>query len=167
MIFPVLLPLLLAACATQAERPSAGATFIVVRHAEKVADASNDPPLTEKGQARAEALAASLSDERLQAIYSTALRRTQQTADPSARAHRLQVITYDAKAAAAQFATQLKEAHPDGTVLVVGHSNTVPGIAGALCGCTVPPMDETEYDRRMAIRIAPDGAARLTITRDP
>lgn len=116
---------------------------------------------------RADALAASLASEPLKAAYATAFRRTQQTAAPAARAHALQVVTYDAKQPALQFATQLKQSHRTGTVLVVGHSNTVPDIAAALCTCDVPSMDDTEYDRRMTIRVAPAGVARLTITRDP
>ncbi len=151
----------------QPRRNTAGTTFIVVRHAEKVLDDSKDPPLTPAGLARAEALAASLADAPLQAVYATALRRTQQTATPTARAHQLQIVTYDAKEPATQFAAQLKQRHATGTVLVVGHSNTVPDIAAALCACDAAPMDDTEYDRRMTIHIATNGAARLTIARDP
>ncbi|MDQ3228626.1 MAG: histidine phosphatase family protein [Pseudomonadota bacterium] len=167
IMFLLLLPALLAGCATQPPQSTAGATFIVIRHAEKVLGDSKDPPLTATGQARAEALVASLSREPLEAAYATAFRRTQQTATPSARSHQLPIITYDAKLPATQFAEQLKQAHTTGTVLVVGHSNTVPDIAAALCVCTVPRMDDTEYDRRMIIHVAPNGAPRLTITRDP
>jgi len=123
--------------------------------------------LTNAGNARAEGLAASLADEPLHAVYATAFQRTQQTAAPTARNHALQIITYDAKQLAAQFVAQIKRTHRTGTVLVVGHSNTVPDIAAALCECDVPPMEDTEYDRRMTIRIAADGAAQLAIARDP
>lgn len=173
MTFPprILIPLLLAACVMSCStqpRPSAtDTTFLVVRHAEKVLDDSADPALTDTGQKRAEALAGSLTHQPLTAVYATAFRRTQQTAVPAARAHGLQVITYDAKQPAAHFVAQLRHAHRAGMVLVVGHSNTVPAIASALCACDVPPMDDTEYNRRMTIRIAPDGTARLAIARDP
>jgi len=162
----LLLVCLLAACMPHPRQPAADSTFIVVRHAEKATDDPRDPALTETGRARADALAASLAHAPLVAAYATAFRRTQQTAAPSARAHGLAVNSYDARAPAADFAAQLKRTHPAGTVLVVGHSNTVPDIAAALCSCEVPRMDDTEYDRRMTIRIAPNGAANLAITRD-
>ena len=163
----LLLLVLLAGCITQPPQIAAGTTFIVVRHAEKVPDNSSDPRLSATGEARAKALAASLAGEPLQAVYATAFRRTQLTAAPTAQAHALQVITYDAKQSATQLATQLKQAHPTGAVLVVGHSNSAPDIAAALCACDVPRMQETEYGRRMTIRIAADGSAHLMTTRDP
>jgi hypothetical protein len=56
--------------------------------------------------------------------------------------------------------------HPTETVLVVGHSNTAPGIAAALCRCSVTPMAETEFDRVMRVRFGADGASRLSVERD-
>ncbi len=167
LLLSLLLAELLTSCATSSEQATVGATFILVRHAEKVPDNSRDPPLTAAGHTRSGALAASLGDDPLRAVYATAFRRTQQTAAPTAQIHALKVMTYDAKQSASQFAAQLKQAHPTGTVLVVGHSNTVPDIAAALCGCDVPRMEETEYGRRMTIRMAPDGEVRLTIAHDP
>lgn len=147
---------LLAACASW---PGAddSTDFVIVRHAEKVLDGSDDPPLTAAGEARAQALAHWLADAELVAVYSSDTRRTRQTAAPTAQAHGLPVITYDAKLPATTLAERLRSAHPAGTVLVVGHSNTAPGIAAALCGCDVAPMDEDEYDRRMTVHIDGDG----------
>ena len=51
------------------------------------------------------------------------------------------------------------------SVLVVGHSNTVPGIAAALCQCTVSPMEDTEYDRWIRIQVDANGNATLQETR--
>ena len=151
---------LLGACASW---PGAGdaSDFVIVRHAEKVPDGSDDPPLTAAGEARAQALAHWLADADLVAVYSSDTRRTRQTAEPTARVHGLPVITYDAGQPAAALAARLRRAHPAGTVLVVGHSNTAPGIASALCGCEVDPMDESEYDRRMTVHIEADGDVTL------
>ena len=135
----LLLVFVLSACATRAQQP-AEVTFIVVRHAEKVDDGSKDPPLSEAGLARAQAVAAALRDAPLRGVYATAYQRTQQTAAPAAHAHSLPVVTYDAKLAPTDFAAQLRREHTTGTVLVVGHSNTVPGIAAAVCECTVSSM---------------------------
>lgn len=142
---------LLAGCSHIASKPAATATFVVVRHAEKTNDDPRDPSLAAEGLARAERLADSLRNEPLAAVYATTYRRTQQTALPSARAHGLAVTTYDAALPAAEFAAQLRRSHPVGTVLVVGHSNTAPAIAAALCQCEVAPMDDHDYGRRLVI----------------
>jgi broad specificity phosphatase PhoE len=156
----LLLVLVTGGCATRTQQPS-GVTFVVVRHAEKADDGSKDPPLTDAGLARAQALGHALRDAPLRAVYATAYRRTQQTAAPSARMRALPVVTYDAKLAASDFVTQLRRDHAAGTVLVVGHSNTVPGIAATLCQCTVPAMDDNEYDRWISIHVDGNGSATL------
>lgn len=150
--FPTALLLLITGCSHIASEPAALATFVVVRHAEKAIDDPRDPSLAPAGQARAERLADSLRNEPLAAVYATAYRRTQQTATPSARTHALAVTTYDAKQPAAEFAQQLRRAHHAGTVLVVGHSNTAPAIAAALCQCEIAPMGDNDYDRRLIVR---------------
>src|SRR5687768_7362031 len=126
-----LLVILLAGCATPSQPATSTVTFVVVRHAEKVGDGSRDPPLTVAGIARARGLAAALHDEPVAAIYATPYLRTRQTAAPTATDHRLAVIPYPADQPAAVLAAQLRSRHNTGTVLVVGHSNTVPGIVAA------------------------------------
>ena len=143
----------------------ASMTFVIVRHAEKVADGSKDPPLTEAGRARAQALAQRLSSVPVIAVYTTPLQRTRQTATPTAQEHGLPLITYDAKLPAADFATRLRQRHAGQTVLVVGHSNTVPDIASALCSCEVAPMSEAEYDRLMTVRVDGSGRASFEVGR--
>jgi broad specificity phosphatase PhoE len=157
----LLLILSLAGCANASPAPEGSATFVVVRHAEKANDGSKDPPLAAAGQVRAQALATSLRDAPLKGVYATAYQRTQMTASPSAQAHGLTVTTYEAKQPAAEFAAKLREQYHAGTILVVGHSNTVPEIAAALCNCMVAPMDENEYDRRMVIHTAANGHMTL------
>lgn len=151
------LSVLLAACASAPPTPTPGASFVIVRHAEKANDDPRDPSLSEAGHARAQRLAAALKNQPVRAVYATAYRRTQQTGEPTAQSHRLQVVTYDAKQPAADFAAALRREHAAGTVLVVAHSNTAPDIAAALCQCTVAPMAETEFDRRMRIDFDRDG----------
>ena len=60
--------MLLAACASRLPVAADTATFIVVRHAEKV-DASHDPDLSAAGHARARALAERLGELPLAAAY--------------------------------------------------------------------------------------------------
>ncbi|MDQ3288478.1 MAG: histidine phosphatase family protein [Pseudomonadota bacterium] len=149
----------LTACASFREPPAL--TFVVVRHAEKATDDPRDPSLTAAGEARAQRIAESLESAPVVAVYSTAYRRTQQTAAPTAQAHAVPVTTYDTQASAEIFAALLRKNHRDGHVLVVAHSNTAPAIASALCACDVEPMPETEYDRRMTVHVPPEGPVIL------
>lgn len=156
----------LAACTTTPSRDAAEPlTFVVVRHAEKATDDPDNPSLSAAGQARAAALATRLRDTPLVAAYATEFRRTQQTAQPTADAHSRAVTAYYARGPADEVATQWKQAHRTGTVLVVGHSNTVPELVAALCGCATQPMDDTEYDRISLVRIGADGRATLDVQR--
>lgn len=156
--------MLLSACASVPQ--SAGVSFVIVRHAEKSNDDPRDPSLSEIGRARAQRLADALGKESVRAVYATAYRRTQQTGEPTARTHDLQVIGYDSRQPASEFAATLRREYLTGTVLVVGHSNTAPDIAAALCQCTVAPMAETEFDRRMRVDIDRDGHATYRPSRD-
>lgn len=156
--------MLLAACASRPPVAADVATFIVVRHAEKV-DASRDPALGAAGHARARALAQRLDGTPLVAAYATEFKRTGQTLAPTVQARGLATTAYAASEPAAEFAARLRAAHPRGTVLVAGHSNTVPGIVAALCGCIVAPMPDHEYDRLSIIHVAADGPPRLAVER--
>jgi phosphohistidine phosphatase SixA len=158
--------MLLTACMPTRPAPT-GVEFVIVRHAEKSSDDPRDPTLSEAGLARAHRLAASLQKQPLAAAYATAYRRTQQTAAPAASDHGLTVTTYDAALDAKDLASTLKQRHASGTVLVVGHSNTVPAIAAALCACVVAPLRDDEFDRRLQVRIDASGHATLIDTRTP
>jgi broad specificity phosphatase PhoE len=153
-----------AACGTRLAA-SDTATFILVRHAEKASAPSKDPPLTEVGRQRAQRLADALQGTRLDAVYSSPYQRTRLTAEAVAKAQGLPVVAYVPDDAAA-FATRLRADHPRGTVLVVGHSNTLPPLARALCGCNVADMDERIYGIRYTIRFDAGGRATLAESRD-
>ena len=136
-------------------------TFIIVRHAEKGTDDKKDPPLSDIGLLRAERLAARLADEPLVASYATDYRRTRQTAAPAAEAHGIMVTVYDAQLPATALVSQLRKAHMHGTVLLVGHSNTVPEIVAALSGTVVPAMADDEFDRLYRIDLKANGETTL------
>lgn len=159
-LFAFLCLLLPTACVATQPREAAVA-FVVVRHAEKAADDARDPSLSQAGRERAQALARVLRDEPVVAVYATEYRRTRETAQPTADAHDLTVAAYDADLPATALTTQLRRDHASGTVVVVGHSNTVPDIVAALCGCAVPPLAETDYGDLYRITHAADGTARL------
>lgn len=155
--------LVLGACASapSAIADASAPTFVVVRHAEKGQDDPRDPSLNESGRVRAQALAKALSDAPLIAVYATAYKRTQQTALPAAMAHRLQLTTYDAAQEPDDFAAALRRDHTRGTILIVGHSNTVPQIVAALCACTVAALGDDDYGNFYWVGIDTDGNATL------
>ena len=107
-------------------------TIILVRHAEKVNDGSADPPLTPAGAARADELAYILKHIRLDAIYSTPYVRTKQTVLPTAREKGLEVRIYEPDEK--NFLKEVLLRFSGGTVLIVGHSNTIPKLANELAG---------------------------------
>ena len=63
---------------------------------------------------------------------------------------------------AAALTAQLRRDHVSGTVLVVGHSNTVPDIVSALCGCAVSPLAESDYGDLYRLTITAGGTPQLT-----
>ena len=162
--------LLLAACTSipSTSLDNTNTEYVIVRHAEKSTDDARDPSLSEAGYVRAQDLARLLVDSPISAAYATKYQRTQQTAAPTADAHGLSISTYDAMLPAAQLATQLRTSHANGgTVLVVGHSNTVPDIAATLSGQETDAMPESECDRLYRVRIDNEGKASLVTERYP
>jgi broad specificity phosphatase PhoE len=139
---------------------------IVVRHAER-APGSGDPPISEIGRARAAALADLLKSANVAAIITTQLQRTKQTAEPLATALGITgtvVNTSDIARHAADVAAAARQ-HSGKTVLVVGHSNTVPAIVAALGGPKFPDLCEPEYDAVFTVIIDGAGTARVIKSR--
>jgi len=56
----------------------------------------------------------------------------------------------------------VRERHAGETVLVVGHSNSVPAIIAALGGPKLPELCDAEYSRLFVLVIDGSGPARLT-----
>jgi broad specificity phosphatase PhoE len=139
-------------------------TVILVRHAEKVDD-SADPALSEAGNARARALADALADAGVTAILTTQFERTRMTAAPLGERLGIvpAIVTAAGRAHAAEVAARVRE-HADGTVVVVGHSNTVGAIIRALGGPDVGDIADAEYDNLFVLTIEAD-EARLIRTR--
>jgi len=139
---------------------SAPTMVIVVRHAEKGTTPASDPPLTEAGTTRAKALAAALTDANLQAVITTQLLRTKDTARPTADARGLTMETVQVSGAVADHAKAVAEAvrkHAGQTILVVGHSNTVTQIIAALGGPKMPDLCDSQYSNLYTLVL--DGAS--------
>ena len=141
--------------------PSGTTTVVVVRHAEKAAEPANDPPLTAAGQARAEALVDAVRGMPVRAVVSTNFARTRSTAAPLAERLALTPELVDARSPdhARQVAAGVLARHRGETVVVVGHSNTVPDIVAALGAPKPAPICDAEYDNLFVVRVPANGAA--------
>lgn len=133
-------------------------SFYVVRHAERADDGSEDPPLTAEGQQRAQRLAQMLGNAHGVAVYATQFQRTQSTARQTAQVWGVPVTTYDGQSDAASLTQSIKGAHPEGTILIVGHSDTVPDIVADLCNCDVDPIDDSDFGNLFHVDIGRDGS---------
>jgi broad specificity phosphatase PhoE len=146
------------AAALLAAGPAFAGVAIVVRHAEKV-DESADPPLSSAGRRRAAELARALQDLPLAAIYTTRFQRTRATAAPTAAAHSVEAKRLDGTPA--EIAATLRQKHAADTVLVVGHSDTVPRIVHALGGPDLPDLPSDAYDNLFVVVFGESGPAQV------
>ncbi len=121
-------------------------TIFLVRHAER-ADAGgvpqSDPDLSDAGRKRAAGLAKALRDAKISAIFVTEYRRTQETAKPLAEELGIHVTVIPAMESTRLIAKLKSSA---GSVLIVGHSNTLPEIMAALGISSQPLLAERDYD---------------------
>lgn len=134
-------------------------TIIFVRHAEKQQAPADDPELTEAGRRRVAELTRQLADADVvagvDAIYSTPFKRTMQTAEPLAAALDLPVHPYDPDAEDPEAMLEsIVRRHKGKIILIVGHSNTIPGLIAELgASKKVPPIADDEYDNIYIISI--------------
>ena len=106
----------------------------LVRHTELVGQPMAQPkdmPLSEAGQARAERLASLLKDAGINAIYTTEFLRTRKTAEPLAQALKIEIKVVQ-KGGPEPVVERLRKEHRQDIVLIVGHSDTLPGPLKAL-----------------------------------
>lgn len=155
--------LALAAAAHAQSTPAASTTVIIVRHAEKAAEPAADPPLTAAGTARADALAELLKDAGVRAVLSTQFQRTRLTVAPMAARLGLATEIVDARAAnhARMVADSILAKYRGQTVLVAGHSNTVPDIVAALGAPKPDAICDAGYDNLFVVTVPGLGAATV------
>jgi phosphohistidine phosphatase SixA len=138
---------------------------IVIRHAEKEAVSTPDPPLSAAGEARAALLARMFGETRgagrLDAIYVSPALRNQMTAAPLAA--RLKIVPIvapsdDPKA----LAHRIVRENSGKRVMVIGHVNTVPDIVAALSGRSdIAQMDEQEFGTLYIVTVPRIGHANV------
>ncbi len=133
--------------------------IFIVRHAEKKDKAGEtDPDLTEAGKKRAVQLAKMLADVNLKAVYSTQFKRTRNTVLPSAKAAGIKPTVIDARNFKGLIKA-LKTKHPGQSVLVAGHSNTVPIMLLALGTNKKVAIKEDEYSNLFVVTLRSDDSA--------
>ncbi len=132
-------------------------TIIFVRHAEKASEPADDPPLTPAGRRRVAELTRQLRDadviQGIDAIYATPFRRTRETAQPLSEALGIPITSYDPDDNEAVL-EDILDRHKGKIILVVGHSNTLPGLIADLgASKRVPPIADDEYDNIYVVAI--------------
>jgi broad specificity phosphatase PhoE len=161
--------LLLALCAAPI---AAETTVILVRHAEKELSGGDVPLREPEGTQRALDLVETVRRAGVTVAISSTYKRTRQTLAPSVeelgipRERVFEITEPD------DVAREILERHRGETVLVAGHSNTVPQIiealgAPSLCppfeidekhGCMIP---DPEYDHLFVVTVPEEGAATV------
>ncbi len=144
-----------------ADRESATTTVgYIVRHAEKV-DASSDSELSETGKGRAAVLKWMLRDVPLDAVFSTDVRRARKTVEPVAKAKGKTIETYQARPG--ELARIINDRYRGKTLLVCGHSNTIPRLLGEL-DVGIKEKLLTGYDDLFIVVLHQDEANKLAGT---
>lgn len=140
-------------------------TVIVLRHAEKALAPVDDPPLTPVGEARAQRLRSLLINNPVRAVYASEARRTQDTARPLASALSLPVTVHPARDPQGLL-DAIGGRHIGGTVVVVGHSNTVPDIVSRLTrGKARVALRDDEFDRIFIVTVTRFGPPAVVALR--
>jgi phosphohistidine phosphatase SixA len=146
-------------------------TVFLVRHAEKEAEPREDPPLKKEGAARSQELARLLSSAGVKTIITSQFARTKQTAEPLATKTGLTVTSITLKSnpanqkliaeeSTAEVVKKILERAGE-SVLVVGHSNSVPDVIKVLGGDVVPTIDEKKFNDLFIVTVYAKGKARV------
>ena len=122
---------------------------VIVRHAEK-ASSEKDPDLSAAGLKRADELAQMLKDSGITAIFTSELKRTQQTAAPLAKTLGIAPTIVPAGDTNALIA-KLRELK--GNALVVGHGNTIPNLIKELGIDASVTIHESDYTQVLVVTL--------------
>lgn len=139
-----------------------GTTVVLIRHGERnpTPPGSNDPHLSAAGLSRAGLLVQVLGHAKISAIFTSEFIRTKEMAKPLATNLGLTpVIATDMQT----LKSDILSSHPGETVLVVGHSQTVPQLIELLGGGTTAEIAANEFDNLFIATLI--GADRSRVTK--
>jgi len=146
-------------------------TVYLVRHAERADEPRQDPPLTEKGALRSQELARILSNANIKAIITSQFLRTKQTAEPVAKQANVAVTSISlssnpsnprmiSEQSTAEVTNKILERGGE-SVLVIGHSNSIPDVIKMLGGDVSPVIDEKKFDDLFVVTVYGKGKAKV------
>ncbi len=148
-----------------AQQQETGVTKIyIVRHAEK--QTGNDPLLTAAGNKRAGDLLRILQNERIQKIYVSQYRRTQNTGDSLRIQLHIDTVHYKADTLCEELVNNIMQHRDFGkTILIIAHSNTIPQIIRKLGVKDYPYGDipDHEYDNLFLVTYKKEKAKLRTM----
>ena len=161
----MLLASAVANCGSAPASAQSGADKVVlVRHAE-YGDGPNDefgPSLSEPGRRRAQALAAMMQGAGVTAILTSRYRRTRETAQPLATAIGVAPLVIPDDDVGRHVEAHVQAVRRgSGSVLIVGHSDTIPIIIRALGGPRLGTLCADVFDRMFTL-VSDRGAMTLT-----
>lgn len=117
-------------------------TVYLIRHAEK-ADATPNTNLSIAGNQRAKNWAKHFAGKKIAAVYSTDYNRTVQTATPIAKQAVVEITKYNPRELDLK---KLARDYPGKEIVVIGHSNTIPGYVNTALGKHwYDEIDESEF----------------------
>ncbi len=146
-------------------------TVFLIRHAEREDEPRQDPPLKKEGVARSQELARLLGNAGIKAIFTSQFTRTKQTAEPLATKLGLTATPFTLKInpsnpreiaaeSTAEVTNKILERAGE-SVLVVGHSNSIPDVIKMLGGDVVPTIDERKFNDLFIVTVYAKGKARV------
>lgn len=136
-------------------------TIILLRHAEKENDGGKNPELSEAGKNRAAGLVTLLTKTKIDAIYSTAFKRTENTVAPLAKSKNLTINQYDGGKMSE--IDEMLGLWRGGTIVICGHSNTTPTIVNYLIGKEeYAAFADSEYGNLIILTLGEKGQAHVT-----
>jgi 2,3-bisphosphoglycerate-dependent phosphoglycerate mutase len=132
------------------EAQSQTTTLYFIRHAEKTNSSSN-PELSEEGIQRALKWAAFFEKIPITVFYTTLTQRTQMTCSYIATTKQKEMIFYEASRFSIE---EIYKKHLGQTILIVGHSNTIPKYINTFLGSEIYPLlDENNFGSLYTLKI--------------
>jgi broad specificity phosphatase PhoE len=146
-------------------------TVFLVRHAEREDEPRQDPPLKKEGVARSQELNRLLGAAGIKAVITSQFARTRQTAEPLATKLGLTPLSISLKSNPAnprqiaeestrEVVNKILERSGE-SVLVVGHSNSIPDVIKMLGGDLVPTIDDRKFDDLFIVTVYAKGKAKV------
>jgi len=146
-------------------------TVFMVRHAEKENEPREDPPLKPAGVVRSQELARLLGSAGIKAIFTSQFTRTKKTAEPLAAKLSLTPTVFNlktnpsnprqiARESTTEVVNKILERAGE-SMLLVGHTNSIPDVIKMLGGDMVPTIDESKFNDLFIVTVYASGKARV------